>query len=338
MDSPIHLSFKASDRSYLAILKKDIHALAIKAGFNETKLGETDIIVAEMAGNLVKHAAEGIILARRIEQEGLKGLEIISIDKGPGIADIGRMMTDGMSTKNTLGHGLGAIKRLSDFFQVYSQKEWGTIMIARIFEEKPPQYRKPSTIQVGTVILPKPGETECGDAFFWKKQDESIQFFLGDGLGHGHDAAEAAKVAGDAFLICPDDDPPSIIRYISQSVRKTRGLVGTVVAFNKDERKWRICGVGNIMTKIMGGNNSKTHISYNGIIGLNLPNTLNSLEIEYEKEQVLLMCSDGIRSRWDLGKQPGILRYDLSILASSIFKDYSRHTDDSSVAACKINV
>jgi anti-sigma regulatory factor (Ser/Thr protein kinase) len=62
MVNRIHFSFKADDRSYFAILKKDIHALAVQGSFNERKVGEIDIIVSEMVSNLVKHAGGGQVL------------------------------------------------------------------------------------------------------------------------------------------------------------------------------------------------------------------------------------------------------------------------------------
>jgi hypothetical protein len=82
----------------------------------------------------------------------------------------------------------------------------------------------------------------------------------------------------------------------------------------------------------------KSHLSYNGIIGMNIPNTMKEQVIDYERGQVLIMCSDGIRTRFDLQKYPGIFRYDLSILAAAIFKDYGRETDDMSVVVGRINV
>src|SRR5688572_557698 len=111
-----HVALKADDRSYFAILKKEIHNLAASAGFTETKLGELDIIVAEMVTNLVKHAGGGQVLVKLVETNGNQGIELISIDNGPGMTDVTRMVADGVSTKNTLGQGLGAMKRLSDLF------------------------------------------------------------------------------------------------------------------------------------------------------------------------------------------------------------------------------
>lgn len=166
MVNALHLRFNATDRSYFAILKKEIHALAVEAGFIEKRLAEIDIIVAEIVSNLAKHANGGEVFAKLIEVKKIQGLEIIAIDGGPGMSDVKTMMQDGISTKNTLGHGLGAIKRLSDECQIYSQKGWGTVLLTRIYKEEVPLIKKKNPFDVRSFLLPKPGETECGDGFF----------------------------------------------------------------------------------------------------------------------------------------------------------------------------
>ena len=87
MVSRTHLVFKADDRSYFAILKKEIHAVALSAGFSEHKIGEIDIVVAEMVSNLVKHAGGGQLLVKLVEDHNNQGIEIISVDNGRGMAD-----------------------------------------------------------------------------------------------------------------------------------------------------------------------------------------------------------------------------------------------------------
>ena len=333
-----HVAFKVADRSYFAILKKEIHALAVSANFTESKVGEIDIIIAEIVTNLVKHAGEGQVLVKLVEEDGLQGIEIISIDSGPGMTDVTRMVADGVSTKNTLGHGLGAMKRLSNVFQVFSQKDWGTVILIRVFAEELPPFKKQPKAEIRSVILPKPGEEACGDGFYYKLTKDHVKLFLGDGLGHGPEAAFAVQTAGEAFAKCEENDPAEVIRYINTLVKKTRGLVGTVAIFDIREKKWRVCGVGNIITKVNSPASGKNYMSYNGIIGLNVPNTLNAQEVAYEKDQQIIMCSDGIKSRWDTIKYPAITRYDLSILSASLLKDFARYTDDMSVVACKINV
>lgn len=338
MGSRTHVSLRADDRSYFAILKKEIHALAVATGFNENKVGEVDIIVAELVSNLVKHAGGGQLFVKLVEENGLKGIEIISMDNGRGMADVSRMVTDGFSTKNTLGHGLGAIKRLSSLFQVYSQKDWGTVILVRVFEEDLPHFRRPPKVEVKGMVLPKPGEAECGDGYCAIVTSDYVRLFLGDGLGHGAEAAKAVDRAMEAFEACTENDPVDIIRYIDKCVKKTRGLVATVALFDLKQSKWKVCGIGNIATKINSPMLSKGYMAYNGIVGLNLPRTLNAQEIDYEKGQHLIMCSDGLKSRWDTTRYPTILRYDLSVLSASLVKDFARNTDDLSVVACKINL
>jgi hypothetical protein len=248
------------------------------------------------------------------------------------------MVVDGVSTKNTLGHGLGAMKRLSDVFQVFSQKDWGTIVLIRVFTEELPHFIKQPKAEVRSILLPKPGEKECGDGFFSLITEKHYKLFLGDGLGHGPEAAKAVTKAGEAFLACEETEPTEIIRFINQEVKKTRGLVGTVAVFNVESLVWRLCGVGNISTKINSPSQAKSYSAYNGIIGLNVPNTLNAQEVPYEKGQYLIMCSDGLKSRWDTLKYPSLVRHDLSILNAFLIKDYARLTDDMSAAACKINL
>lgn len=330
-----HLCFTVADRSYFALLKKEIHVLAVKAGFSETKVGEIDIIVAELVSNLIKHANGGRLLVKLVKQQNIDGIEIISIDNGDGIADVNKMMADGMSTTNTLGHGLGAIKRLSDVFQVYSQKGWGTILLSRVFKEELPFSRRSNEIRA--IIVPKPGEEKCGDGFYCRMTSESVRLFLGDGLGHGAEAAVAVNAAMQAFRFNNEESATDVVRELHLSVKKTRGLVGTVALYVKNEKKWKICGVGNIATRIINGIEMRSSMAYNGIIGYNMPTSMKDQEVQAENAQVLLLCSDGIKTKWDLVKYPGILKHDLSILAAVIFKDQARFTDDMSVVAVRLN-
>jgi anti-sigma regulatory factor (Ser/Thr protein kinase) len=338
MDNNIHLLLNVADRSYFAIIKKEVHTLTFNAGFSAKKTGEIDIIVAELVSNLVKHGGGGQLMVKLQEVNGNTFLELIGIDAGKGMTDVGRMMVDGVSTQNTLGQGMGAMKRMSDMFQVYSVRDWGTITVIRVYKDEPVYFDPVALNQIRSVIIPKTGERACGDGFFQKTTGNCISLFLGDGLGHGPEAQKAVMQAGEVFMTCQEKEPTLIIRHINALVKKTRGLVGTVVSLDLNERTWRICGIGNIQTRIYDGRELKGYMAYNGIIGLNVPNTLKSHEMPFENGQLLIMCSDGIKSRWDISRYPTIMRYDLTMLCATIIKDFSRNTDDTAVVACKINL
>lgn len=333
MVSTPYISFNAGDRSYLAILKKEVHKLAVQGGFETKRVAEIDIIVAELGSNLVKHAKEGEVLAGLQQTDEGVTLDLISLDKGPGIHDPEKMMQDGASTTRTLGHGLGSIRRLSDGFEIYSRKDWGTVILSRI-HKKNARTRKThkEPLQISALVVAKPGEVFSGDGCYsMTATDGTTRLLIADGLGHGVEANHAVKEAISAFRNYKSNSPADILRHLHLSVKKTRGLVGTVVIFFPQEKIWRLCGIGNIGTRFNGHQSSKSYIPYNGIIGHNIPGTLNDQELSQLDYQQIMLCSDGIRSRWEHAKNPFIHKYDLAVQAAVIYKDFGRRTDDMSV-------
>lgn len=338
MDNKTQLLFNVADRSYFSLVKKDIHAIGLQQGFSEERAGQLDIIVAELCSNLVKHAGHGYLLVKPVTEQHNNGVEVLSIDNGPGIIDIKRMMLDGTSTKQTLGHGLGAIQRLSDQFDIHSQKDVGTVILSRIFKSPPLHYTPKPTTEVKGLLVPKKGEEVCGDGFYYKQTKKQFKLFVGDGLGHGPDAAKAVETAINSFKSCHEENPVDIIKHIHSTVKKTRGLVGTVVTFDYKAKEWCICGVGNIFTKITNFSESKNYMSYNGILGHNIPGTIKEQRTKYEQGQYLIMCSDGIKTKWELNNYHGIYKNDLSTITAAIHRDHTRNTDDAAVVITKIQL
>jgi anti-sigma regulatory factor (Ser/Thr protein kinase) len=329
-----HISYPASDRSLFSMLRKGIHKQACTADFSEKKISQIDIVVAEMTTNLLKYAVKGEILCT-VKGEGLSQyIELISIDHGPGIDNLQSMLLDGSSTSNTLGYGLGSIKRLSNVFSIYTLKNWGTIVLSRIYKTDDQKYIQQHSLS--SLILPKPPETLSGDGCMYKDTERYFKLLVLDGLGHGLEASKVVQEAYNNFILCPYHDPAEIIRFLHLPLKKTRGGVGTVVVIDKIQNECKILGVGNISTKLLFGNDDKNIMSYNGIIGHNIPNTMSSHSIPKKDFRYLILCSDGIKSRWDISKFPMILRYDPMIMAAAIYKDYGRQTDDTSVIILKV--
>jgi anti-sigma regulatory factor (Ser/Thr protein kinase) len=332
------ISYHIAERSYVAYIKREIHNKVTQAKFTETKAAEIDIIVSEIASNLVKHVGSGELLYRIQNISATEStFEIISIDNGPGMSDTSRMMRDGVSTSSTLGHGLGAISRLSDAFQIFSMPAWGTVVYSMVKTKGEKKANsKPFDLEIRALCVNKPREIVCGDGFRIKRTASAITIFFGDGLGHGPNAKDAVDAAGDFFMECMDTEPVLLIRQLHEKVRKTRGLVATVASFNKNTNEWSLCGVGNILTRIYSGITYKNYLPYNGTVGLNLPNSMKPSVFPVEKNQHLIMCSDGIQTRWDLNRYPAIFKYDNIVLAATLYKDFSRGTDDSSTLIAKV--
>jgi anti-sigma regulatory factor (Ser/Thr protein kinase) len=338
MVNPSHISFTANDRSYLAIVKKEIHQLAVQAGLGQKKINEIDILVSELGSNLIKHASGGEILAGILPAGEGGGLELISIDNGPGIPDLVRMMKDGASTTQTLGHGLGSIRRFSNHFEVYSQKNWGTILLSRIYPEKAPKKNdRTSHLSLRSLVISKPGELVSGDGCFSFIDGNGIlKLLVADGLGHGAEANRAVREAISAFRDFDSDSPAEILRHLHSELKKTRGVVATVVLVDPVRKTWKLCGIGNISTRLSGFQQPKGYLSYNGIVGHNMPHTLNDQELSQSEYQQIVLCSDGIRSRWEHAKLPDLHKQDLIVQAAALYKDFARKTDDMSIIIGRI--
>lgn len=331
-----HKSFLISDRSYLSSSKKDISKIAEQIGFNNEQKGKIDIIVSELASNIVKHnVIEGEILVKHVKSEDAEGIEILSVDNGPGMQDLKRMMEDGVSTYGSKGEGLGAIKRLSDDFDIYSLPGVGTFILSRVYLKSglPASPLKPrkNTIEVKAVMVPKAGEILCGDGWAALEKPDRLIVMAADGLGHGKDAHIASEEALNIFTRCKLSVPSEILRLIHHSIKKTRGIVGAIASINVKEETLSYCGIGNIAGRILYRDGAKSMISYNGTIGHSVPNTYHNHSFKWERSDMLILHSDGLKSRWDIAKYPGIERHDASLIAAVLYKDNTRKRDDALV-------
>ena len=64
------------------------------AALPEADAGRLAIIVNELGTNLLKHAGGGSLLLRELRAETRSGVEVLSIDRGPGM-DLSRALQDG---------------------------------------------------------------------------------------------------------------------------------------------------------------------------------------------------------------------------------------------------
>lgn len=333
------ITYRIEDRSFVSYIKREIHLEVTRAHFAEKQVAAIDIIVSELTSNLIKHAGSGELLYRITGSEKGAAFEVLCIDKGPGMSDPEKMMVDGVSTSGTLGQGLGAITRLSTHSQVYSTRGVGTIVystVAATKTEKRPT-SKTNNVEVKALCVNKPRETVCGDGYNVINTIDSTKIFFGDGLGHGENAKAAVDSASEFFSECNENDPVEIIRGMHEKVRRTRGLVAAIAVCDRTTSQWRICGVGNIAVRLFSGLQLKNYISYNGTVGLNIPSSLKESNFAAEKNQHMIMCSDGIRSRWSLTSYPSIFKYDNIILAAALYRDYTRGNDDASVLIAKVS-
>jgi len=323
--------YSLPDKSYQAVTRSELRKQAESAGFIGHRLGEAEIIIAEITSNLMKHAGKDCnILVRQLD-DGKGGIELIAIDSGPGIRRPLQMMQDGQSTKKTLGQGLGAIQRLSNHFDLYSMPGWGTILYSRIHVDKK-HNAAPENFDISVLSIAKEKQVLNGDAWCMVNDGKKIRLVVIDGLGHGAAAHSASQVAVNAFKQFPKKNPTEQLKLLHESLRKTRGAVATIVYVDEKNRQLLYSGVGNISMKVISAVNVHGCFSYNGIVGHIMPVSLNDHLLQWNnKTDIIIMHSDGLTGRWDVKKYPGIMQHNLVILCAALYKDHSRGNDDTTI-------
>jgi len=192
------LVLPVTEISQVAEARRAGTGLADQLAFDEADIGTIALIVTEAATNLAKHATGGEILLYALQSGDVGGIQVLALDKGPGIANAAQALRDGYSTTGSPGTGLGAMARLATLFDIHSVPGAGTVLLARLWS-KPLSNIRPPPLEVGALSLPKPGEVVCGDRWAVAWFPDRTLILVADGLGHGPGAAEAAMEAVQTF-------------------------------------------------------------------------------------------------------------------------------------------
>ena len=110
------------DRSHVGKVRRAASELARSIGLPEYDVGRVAIVVTEAATNLIKHAGGGEILLRATQHDEGRCMDVMALDRGPGIVNLNVALRDGFSTWGSLGSGLGAIVRQSVVFPWFSYR------------------------------------------------------------------------------------------------------------------------------------------------------------------------------------------------------------------------
>jgi anti-sigma regulatory factor (Ser/Thr protein kinase) len=322
---PIH------DRSQIAEARRIIHDIAVHIGFEEKEVAKIAIVGTELTTNLLRHAQKGEILIHVVHyQQSPKGLDLIALDHGPGIRNLPEAMRDGFSTYGGSGTGLGAVSRLSLEFDIYSQPNQGSAILARFLKKDNSKVLD----SFGIVNLPKQEEKVSGDDWSFSFRDSKKSFLVVDGLGHGLLAAEAAKLAVQVFEMNADQNPADILDSIHDGLRSTRGAAAAISEIDFTKRIVTYAGIGNINSAIITANGSRRLVSHNGTLGHEV-HRLNEFVYEFPEGAALLMHSDGLGTQWDMNKYPGLLSRHPSLITSVLYRDFHKERDDVTVLFSK---
>ena len=326
---------EVNETSQVAEVRRVAAEMARAEQMTEEEIGRVSLIATEISTNLVKYGSRGKVTLNRYSEAALRGVEIIAVDQGPGFSDLAASMRDGHSTAGSLGIGLGTMKRAATLFDIYTLAGQGSAVMARVQHAGPRRRNAPPMLVVSARAIPKKGQTESGDA--WRMRDFGTRQLICvvDGLGHGPLAAIAARRAITAFeSATPSDEPGTIVQNAHAQLKDTRGVVMAVLAIDQAAGTATFCGVGNIAASIVNEGKAQHLLSIEGIVGYNL----RKVRIEsavWTPGSAAILNTDGVSNRWSMGKYPGLLARHSSLIASVLFRDHARDTDDATIVVAK---
>jgi anti-sigma regulatory factor (Ser/Thr protein kinase) len=325
---------RVEESSQVAAARRAAADLSWRLHFDETTAGRLALVVTELATNLVKHGGGGEILLRPFEAAPVGAVEVVALDRGPGMANVARCLEDGYSTAGSPGTGLGAVQRLSTGFDVWSRPKNGVAVRIKIA----PHGEAPcdAAFQIGAISVPAPGEVECGDAWSVERRPGSVTVLVVDGLGHGPDAAAAAREAVRAFDATPGTLPVPRVEALNAALRATRGAAMAVAHIDAARKMVRFSGLGNITAAIHREDSVRHLVSHHGTAGHGT-RRIEEYTYPWDDQSVLVMHSDGITARHDLAAYPGLLQRHPGLVAGVLYRDFARGRDDATVVVARRN-
>jgi anti-sigma regulatory factor (Ser/Thr protein kinase) len=309
--------------------------LADRLEFGTVRVAEVELAVTEIASNLHKHAQDGAVVVRSVRGVADRAVEIVAIDRGPGMTDPARSLRDGESTAGSLGIGLGAIVRLADAHQLTSRVGRGTVLTARFHPDRGPLAEIADNRPVG-LTRPINGEQVCGDAYAFRRAPGRLTMLLCDGSGHGPLAASAAQTAVRVFCGQSFTTPDQAVRALHEAMRGGRGGAVAVADLDLAGGSVAFAGLGNVSAVVVADGQKRPMVSLPGIAGYQ-SRTIRSFDYPLPAGATVIMHSDGLSERWTVGGADGVHLTDNALVNAAILLGVAgTRTDDASVAVATV--
>lgn len=154
-----------------------------------------------------------------------------------------------------------------------------------------------------------------------------------DGLGHGPEAAEAARAAVPVLEAHPGAPVDELIQRCHHALRPTRGAVMTVASVRTSDDSLRWLAVGNVDGVVLraGAGRAEAISARGGVVGYQLP-PLRPQAIAVSIGDTLILTTDGIRDGFT-GELA--LDDDPQLLAESILARFAKGSDDAHVVVAR---
>jgi phosphoserine phosphatase RsbX len=191
-------------------------------------------------------------------------------------------------------------------------------------------------IEWGVSSRALPGQAASGDRHVVQAYPGGALIGAIDGLGHGVEAASAARKAGDVLGSHCTESVIALARRCHEALLSTRGVVMSLASFSGGDETMTWMGVGNVEGVLLRADVRAVPVREQlllrgGVVGYQLPQLAASV-LPLALGDTLIFATDGIRSDF-----AGVLDRtgSASSLADRILASYAKPTDDALVVVAR---
>jgi negative regulator of sigma-B (phosphoserine phosphatase) len=195
-----------------------------------------------------------------------------------------------------------------------------------------PEQRAREPIEWGIASRCRLGEITSGDLGIVQLLPEGALVAGIDGLGHGREAAHAARRAAAVMRGSPGDDLVALVHRCHTALRGTRGAAISVAFVSASDSRMTWLGVGNVEGRVLSGDPAATRAKGSLALGRGVPGhelpAMQAATITVRPGDVLLLATDGVHAGFADSLE---LSGSSQSISERIVSDHWKRSDDALV-------
>jgi anti-sigma regulatory factor (Ser/Thr protein kinase) len=321
------------DEASLTLVRARVREAGALGGVASDVVDRACLVATEIGTNHLRHAVGGRIAVRAITRDEHRGLEILGVDRGPGLRDLAAALDAWpRAGAESLGVGVGSIRRMSTEVDFDVRLGEGTRILARLFPLEAPRER-----EIGIYGRAIPGEAVSGDHASFHRVGERIVLAVCDGLGHGPAAREAAALAIRAFDEHASSPFSAIFDECHAALGASRGAVMALACITAGAPPvLETAAVGNVEVQVCAPRTAKRIGASSAVLGSRSAAPKPRTErVVLAKDALVVMATDGISSKLAIEEDLALLREHPGVVAQRIVERFARTNDDALVLVAR---
>jgi negative regulator of sigma-B (phosphoserine phosphatase) len=184
-------------------------------------------------------------------------------------------------------------------------------------------------VEFGIAARCRHGEATSGDLAVVNLLPEGALVAGIDGVGHGSEAARAARRAAEVMRESPGDDLVRLVQRCHSALRGTRGAAISVAFVSALESRMTWLGVGNVEGRVLSGDPAETRPKGSLALGRGVPGhelpAVRAATIAVRPGDVLLLATDGVGAGFADSLE---LSGSSQAISERILSDHRKPSDD----------